>query len=97
MTLGLHDLPLFALSVLALNATPGADLLFVVTRTLQRGARAGLAGAAGISAGCVVHALAAAFGLAALLAVSAGRLHGDQVGRRGLPGLAGRSACCVPR
>ena len=71
MTLGLHDLPLFALSVLALNATPGVDLLFVVTRTLQRGARAGLAGAAGISAGCVVHALAAAFGLAALLAVSA--------------------------
>lgn len=71
MTLGLHDLPLFALSVLALNATPGVDLLFVVTRTLQRGAPAGLAGAAGISAGCVVHALAAAFGLAALLAVSA--------------------------
>jgi threonine/homoserine/homoserine lactone efflux protein len=71
MTLGLHDLPLFALSVLALNATPGVDLLFVVTRTLQRGAPAGLAGAAGISAGCIVHALAAAFGLAALLAVSA--------------------------
>ncbi|MEX8494443.1 LysE family translocator [Sphaerotilus sp.] len=71
MTLGLHDLPLFALTVLVLNATPGVDLVFTVSRTLQHGLRTGLAGAAGISAGCVVHALAAAFGLAALLAVSA--------------------------
>ncbi|MDQ5896928.1 MAG: hypothetical protein RLZZ592_1612 [Pseudomonadota bacterium] len=70
-SLGLHDPALFALSVLVLNATPGVDLVFVVGRTLQSGPRAGLAGAAGISLGCVVHALAAAFGLAALLAVSA--------------------------
>ena len=60
---------LFALAVLLLNATPGADLLLTVTRTLAGGARAGLAAAAGISLGCVVHALAAAFGLAALLTV----------------------------
>jgi threonine/homoserine/homoserine lactone efflux protein len=40
-----------------------------VSRTLQGGARAGAAAALGISAGCVVHALAAAFGLAALLAL----------------------------
>lgn len=71
MNFGLHDLPLFALTVLVLNATPGVDLVFTVSRTLQHGVRTGLAGAAGISAGCVVHALAAAFGLAALLAVSA--------------------------
>ena len=71
MNFGLHDLPLFALTVLVLNATPGVDLVFTISRTLQHGVRTGLAGAAGISAGCVVHALAAAFGLAALLAVSA--------------------------
>ena len=70
MNFGLHDLPLFALTVLVLNATPGVDLGFTISRTLQHGVRTGLAGAAGISAGCVVHALAAAFGLAALLAVS---------------------------
>ncbi len=52
-----------------LNATPGVDFLLTVSRTLQGGARAGLAAAAGISAGCVVHTLAAAFGVAALLAV----------------------------
>ncbi|RVT52303.1 LysE family translocator [Rubrivivax albus] len=61
---------LFAFAVLLLNATPGVDLLLTVARTLTGGARAGLAAAAGIELGCVVHALAAAFGLAALLAVN---------------------------
>jgi len=73
-TLGLagpHELALFMAAVLVLNATPGVDLLLTVARTLQGGARAGVAAALGIVSGCVVHALAAAFGLAALLAVSA--------------------------
>ena len=69
-SLGLHSLPLFALAVLVLNATPGVDMLLTVGRTLAGGPRAGLAAAAGITAGSVVHVLAAAFGLAALLAVS---------------------------
>ncbi|MEY2689244.1 MAG: hypothetical protein RL375_3443 [Pseudomonadota bacterium] len=71
MTLGLQDLALFSLTVLVLNATPGVDLLFTLTRALQHGVRGGLAAAAGINAGCVVHAIAATFGLAALLATSA--------------------------
>lgn len=68
---GPRELLLFMAATLVLNATPGVDLLLTVTRTLQGGARAGLAAALGINAGCVVHALAAAFGLAALLAASA--------------------------
>ena len=71
MDLGLKDLALFALTVLVLNATPGVDLLLTISRTLQNGVRGGLAAAAGISAGCVIHAIGAAFGLAALLAASA--------------------------
>lgn len=67
---GWPDLALFATATLVLNATPGVDLLLTVSRTLQAGPRAGVAAALGINAGCVVHALAAAFGLAALLAVS---------------------------
>lgn len=67
---GTHDLPLFIATALVLNATPGADLLYTVSRTLQAGWRAGVAAALGIGAGCVVHALAAALGLAALLAAS---------------------------
>lgn len=66
---GPGELALFAAAVAVLNATPGVDFLLTVTRTLQGGARAGLAAALGIGVGCVVHALAAAFGLAALLAL----------------------------
>ena len=62
----------FAGAVFVLNATPGVDFLLTVSRTLEGGARAGVAAALGISAGCVVHALAAAFGLAALLALHPG-------------------------
>ena len=69
--LGLQDLALFSLTVLVLNATPGVDLVYTVTQTLRHGVRGGLAAGAGISVGCLVHALAAAFGLAALMAASA--------------------------
>ena len=68
---GTHDLWLFAITVLVLNATPGVDLMFTLTRTLQHGVRGGVAAALGINAGCVLHTLAAAFGLAAVLAASA--------------------------
>ena len=67
----LQQLPLFMAAVLLLNATPGVDLLLTVSRTAQSGVRAGIMAALGINAGCALHALAAAFGLAALLAWSA--------------------------
>lgn len=66
---GPAEAAVFATAVLVLNATPGVDFLLTVSRTLAGGARAGMAAALGVGAGCVVHALAAAFGLAALLAV----------------------------
>ncbi|MGH6623924.1 MAG: LysE family translocator [Burkholderiaceae bacterium] len=69
--LGTHDLPLFIATALVLNATPGVDFLYTLTRTLQHGWRGGAAAAFGISSGCIVHALAAALGLAAVLATSA--------------------------
>lgn len=67
---GTHDLALFALTVLVLNATPGVDMAFTLVSTLRGGIRGGLAAAAGVSTGCVVHALAATFGLAALMVAS---------------------------
>jgi threonine/homoserine/homoserine lactone efflux protein len=66
----LPQLPLFMLAALVLNATPGVDLLLTVSRTAQSGTRAGSAAALGIATGCALHVLAAAFGLAALLALS---------------------------
>ncbi|HQR21261.1 MAG TPA: LysE family translocator [Burkholderiaceae bacterium] len=67
---GTHDLALFIVTALVLNATPGVDLMYTVTRTLQLGWRGGVAAALGIGVGCTVHAVAAALGLAALLAAS---------------------------
>lgn len=69
--LGIHDLALFTLAVFLLNATPGVDMLYTVSRTLTGGWRAGVAASLGVGAGCIVHTLGAAFGLAALMAVSA--------------------------
>lgn len=68
---GAHDLALFAATVFVLNATPGVDMAYTVASTLRGGWRQGVAAALGIMAGCVLHTLAAAFGLAALLATSA--------------------------
>ncbi len=69
--LGTNDLPLFVLSGLLLNITPGADSLYIISRSVTQGARAGAVAALGIASGCCVHIIAAALGLSALLAASA--------------------------
>ena len=69
--LGTHSLGVFAATVFVVNATPGVDMMFTLASTLRRGIAGGLVAALGIAAGCVVHTLLAAFGLAALLAASA--------------------------
>ncbi|HTM03358.1 MAG TPA: LysE family translocator [Vicinamibacterales bacterium] len=69
--IGVHHLLLFIVSGLLLNLTPGQDTLFIVGRTLSQGRRAGLLSVLGISSGSVIHTLAAAFGLSAILATSA--------------------------
>lgn len=53
-----------------LNLTPGPDVLFIATRALKHGVRAGLVAALGIASGCFVHVFAAALGVGALLATS---------------------------
>ncbi|MEN9416758.1 MAG: hypothetical protein RI988_378 [Pseudomonadota bacterium] len=68
---GVHDLGLFIVSGLLLNLTPGADLLYITSRSVAHGLRAGAAAVLGVSAGCAVHVLAAALGVSALLAASA--------------------------
>ena len=70
-SLGVHDLALFTLTVFVLNATPGVDMLYTASRTLTGGWRTGVVATLGVCAGCVVHTVGAAFGLAALMAVSA--------------------------
>ena len=60
----------FIAAGLLLNLTPGPDVMFIVANAVRAGARAGVAAALGISAGCLVHVAAAALGVSALLAAS---------------------------
>lgn len=62
---------LFAASAAALVLIPGPNVVFIVTRSIEGGRRAGVASMLGVEAGGVVHVVAAAVGLSALLASSA--------------------------
>jgi RhtB (resistance to homoserine/threonine) family protein len=68
---GIHDLALFVVSGLLLNMMPGPDSLFIILRSGSQGWRAGSAAALGIGTGTMIHVLAAALGLSALLSASA--------------------------
>lgn len=58
----------FVPAALALNLTPGADMMFCVGQGLKSGPRAALAADAGIALGGMVHVLLAGLGLGALVA-----------------------------
>ena len=57
----------FLPAALALNLTPGADMMFCLGQGLKGGWRAGQAANLGIAAGGMVHVTLAALGLAAVL------------------------------
>jgi threonine/homoserine/homoserine lactone efflux protein len=61
---------LFMATALALNLTPGPSILFILSCCLGQGRTAAVVSVFGLAAAAVVHALAAAFGLAALFAYS---------------------------
>jgi threonine/homoserine/homoserine lactone efflux protein len=64
-------LPVFVGASLIALITPGPAVIFVVTRSMEQGRRAGVASAVGLVLGILVHALAATVGLSALLVSSA--------------------------
>jgi threonine/homoserine/homoserine lactone efflux protein len=65
------SLLLFAAASIALLVVPGPSVLYIVTRSVSQGRRAGLISVLGVHVGSVVHVTAAALGLSALLASSA--------------------------
>ncbi|HUR45335.1 MAG TPA: LysE family translocator [Candidatus Saccharimonadales bacterium] len=69
--LGIQHLGLFIITGLLLNMIPGPNTFYILARTVAQGRRAGILSALGISAGCLVHTVAAALGLSAILVSSA--------------------------
>jgi len=61
---------LFVGASLALLAVPGPAVLYVVTRSLDQGPRAGIVSVLGVETGTFVYALSAAAGLTGLIAAS---------------------------
>ncbi len=62
---------LFVLASLALIVVPGPSVLYIVSRSLGDGRRAGIVSALGVQVGGIVHIAAATAGVSALLASSA--------------------------
>ncbi len=60
----------FLLASLALAAAPGPGVVYIVTRTIAQGRRAGIASVVGVALGNLGNAIGAAIGLAALFALS---------------------------
>ena len=68
---GASTIALFALASLALAVVPGPAVTYIVTQSVDKGRRAGLASASGVASGGLVHVTAATVGLSALIASSA--------------------------
>lgn len=62
---------LFLAAALGLVIIPGPNIIYIVTRSVDQGKRAGLVSALGVETATPVHVAAAAFGLSALLLSSA--------------------------
>lgn len=61
---------LFLATAIVLLAIPGPAVLYVVSRSIDQGRRAGLASVAGISTGTVIHVSLATIGLSSLILAS---------------------------
>jgi threonine/homoserine/homoserine lactone efflux protein len=62
---------LFCVASVALAVVPGPAVTYIVMHSVDKGRRAGLASAAGVASGGLVHVAAATVGLSALVASSA--------------------------
>ncbi|MCB2197544.1 MAG: LysE family translocator [Bacteroidetes bacterium] len=61
----------FILAGIVLNITPGADSIYIMTRSIAQGKRAGIYSVLGVSTGGLIHTVFASFGLSIILAKSA--------------------------
>ena len=61
------DIALFIAASSLLAIAPGPDVVYVLTRGIAQGRKAGFAAALGFASGCVFHTVLAAVGVAALI------------------------------
>jgi len=61
----------FLIAGIVLNLTPGADTMYILTRSIAQGKKAGYYSVYGIVTGGLIHTIFASFGLSIILAKSA--------------------------
>ena len=61
------DIALFVAASTLLALAPGPDVIYVLTRAISQGRKAGIAAALGFASGCIFHTALAAVGVAALI------------------------------
>ena len=67
---GIVHFETFLLTGILLNLTPGNDTIFILTRSIGQGKKAGIISALGIATGSIIHTVLAAFGLSIIIAKS---------------------------
>ncbi len=67
----MENFAIFCAASWILIITPGPDMLYVITRGISQGRKAGVISAIGVTLGILVHTIFAAFGLAMILKTSA--------------------------
>jgi RhtB (resistance to homoserine/threonine) family protein len=68
---GIQNYAAFIVAGILLNITPGSDTIYILTRSIGQGKKAGVYSVLGISTGGLVHTFFAAFGLSVILSTSA--------------------------
>ena len=61
------DIALFLVASALLTIAPGPDIVYVLTRGISQGPKAGVAAALGFASGCIFHTVLAAVGIAAII------------------------------
>ena len=68
---GIENYTGFLIGGILLNLTPGSDTIYILTRSISQGKKAGVYSVLGISTGGLSHTFLAAFGLSIILSTSA--------------------------
>jgi RhtB (resistance to homoserine/threonine) family protein len=67
---GIIHFETFLLTGILLNLTPGNDTIFILTKSIGQGKKAGIVSALGIGTGSIIHTILAAYGLSIVIAQS---------------------------
>ena len=67
---GIIHFETFLITGILLNITPGNDTIFILTRSIGQGKKAGIISVLGIGTGSIIHTILAAFGLSVIVAKS---------------------------